>query len=237
MKAMLFAAGIGSRLKELTTHTPKCLMQIGTGTILEHVIERLKDVGVTSVVINVHHHARQVIEFVESKRRFGLEIVFSEEPSLLDTGGGLKKVKSLFEGERAFLIHNSDIYSNADLEALLALHGAKRNVATLAVIKRPTDRGLFVSASSELVGWTGETAAPPPGSTLLDFSGISVASPEIFAHMPDESVFSLIKPYLAAARATHRVSAALIDAQEWTDIGTPEELAALQKKLARPGGA
>ncbi len=233
MKAMLFAAGVGSRLKELTKDTPKCLMQIGGVTILEHVIGRLKAAGVTAVAINVHHHAGKVREFVESRGLFGLDVLFSEESTLLDTGGGLKKVLSFFEGEDAFIIHNSDIFSTADLAALVALHRSRRSIGTLAVLQRPTRRGLYLAPGGELVGWTKESSPQPPGSELVDFSGISVASSELFGFMGDAVAFSLIEPYLAAARSTHRVTGTLIDHESWADIGTPEELEALRAKLSR----
>lgn len=230
MKAMIFAAGVGSRLKELTRDTPKCLMEVGGKTMLEHVVDRLKAAGVTGVAINVHHHADKVTRFVQERNNFNLEVVISHETTLLDTGGGLKKVASFFSGEDAFLIHNADIYSTFDLSHLVKSHRAHNAVATLAVMARDSRRGLYFDPAYHLVGWTGEES-PPDSSALLNFSGISVASHEIFSHMGSEDVFSIIKTFLAAARTTQRVWGERIQDAEWTDIGTPEQLEALRKRL------
>lgn len=231
MKAMIFAAGIGSRLKELTRDTPKCLMQVGGVTMLEHVIEKLKQVGVREVAINVHHHAAQVIRFVEERHRFGISVTFSPEEDLLDTGGGLKKARALFEGETAFIVHNSDVYCTADLGALTMQHAKTGAIATLAVMRRDSTRGLFFDHDMRLVGWTEEKAPPPPQARLLAFGGMSVCSSELFQFMDARPKFSLIETFLAAARATNRVYGSTIDADSWVDIGTPERLEDLQRRL------
>lgn len=230
MKAMIFAAGIGSRLKELTRDTPKCLMQVGDRTMLEHVVVRLKSAGVTAIAINVHHHAEKVTQFLHEKNYFDLEVLVSHEPTLLDTGGGLKKVAPFFAGEDSFLIHNADIYSSVDLAKLVERHRSLNAIATLAVMSRPSKRGLYFDPADKLVGWTGEQT-PPPCASLLSFSGISVASHEIFSHMGSESEFSIIKTFLTAARATERVWGDRVPETDWTDIGTPEQLEALRKRL------
>lgn len=231
MKAMIFAAGIGSRLKELTRDTPKCLMQVGNKTVLEHVVDRLKDAGVSAVAINVHHHAEKVTQFLRDRNYLGLEMFVSHESTLLDTGGGLKKVAPFFSGEEAFIIHNADIFSDVNLHDLVARHRGRKAVATLAVMDRRSPRGLYFDSTHHLVGWSGQQA-PPPSSTLLNFCGISVASHELFSHMGDDDVFSIITTFLAAARTTTRVWGELVQSAEWTDIGTPEQLAALRRRLA-----
>lgn len=231
MKAMIFAAGIGSRLKELTRETPKCLMQVGGKTILEHVVDRLKQAGVTAIAINVHHHAEKVTQFIQDKNNFNLEVLVSHEPTLLDTGGGLKKVAPFFAGQDAFLIHNADIFSTIDLGKLIEHHRAHNALATLAVMDRPSKRGLYFDPSHRLVGWTGEKE-PPPSASLLSFCGISVASHELFSYMGNDEVFSIIKPFLSAARATNRVRGEIVAGVDWTDIGTPEQLEALRKRIA-----
>lgn len=231
MKAMIFAAGIGSRLKEFTRDRPKCLMEVGGTTMLEHVINRLKVVGVSAVAINVHHHAEQVVQFVQSKSNFNLEVLFSHEPSLLDTGGGLKKVAPFFAGEDTFLIHNADIFSDIDLGRLVDQHRAQKAVATLAVMERPSARGLYFDQDRHLIGWSGEKDLSPSGK-LLGFSGISVASHEIFSYMGEEEVFSIIKTFLAAARDSKRVWGEVVSGADWTDIGTPEQLLTLRQKLS-----
>jgi NDP-sugar pyrophosphorylase family protein len=216
-KAMIFAAGIGSRLKALTKDTPKCLMQVGGTPMLERVVDRLKGVGVRSVVINVHHHAEQV--------------TFSHEPILLDTGGGLKKVQELFANEGSFFLHNADIHCESDLGELLSRHQSRNALATLAVMTRESKRGLFMTSAMELVGWTGEMAPPPPNAKQFAFSGISICAPDIFSYMPSGDTFSIIEPFLSCARATRAVFGVEIDPSTWVDIGTPEQLAALRARF------
>lgn len=232
MKGMIFAAGIGSRLKEFTKDRPKCLMIVGGKTLLEHVVSRFKSAGITEVMINIHHHHQQVIDFVSQHSQFGISVSFSYEEKLLDTGGGLKKVRDFFTGENSFLIHNSDIYSDAPLSALIHHHTTHNCTATLAVMTRQSSRGLYFDNQHRLVGWTSELPSlTPQNSKLLAFSGISVASADLFQYMPNEESFSLIVPFLNASRANKRVEGFEIDGVDWTDIGTPESLIALQEKL------
>lgn len=227
---MVFAAGIGSRLKELTRDTPKCLMQAGDKTMLEHVVDHLKRVGVTELAINVHHHAQKVIEFVQSRGNFGIHVTFSPEESLLDTGGGLKRLRSFFESEEAFFVHNADVYCTTNLNALLKHHREHKALATLAVMRRESARGLFFDNHMRLVGWTGENTPRSPSHLQLAFGGISVCSGEIFNYMDSRDRFSIIESFLVAARATNRVRGVEIDPSTWIDIGTPAHLAELQSK-------
>ena len=231
MKAMVFAAGVGSRLGELTKANPKCLMQAGGKTMLEHVIDHLKAVGVTEVAINLHHHPEQIRQLVAQKNSFGLRIVFSEEQELLNTGGGLKNLRSFFEEEERFIVHNSDVYCTHSLALLLDAHRNRGALATLAVMKRSSKRGLFFDSEMQLVGWTEEKMPVPDTMQLRAFSGISVCSGEIFQFMDERPSFSILEPLLRASRATHRVFGDEIDANTWIDVGTPEQLAVLQKRL------
>lgn len=241
MKAMIFAAGIGSRLGRLTHNTPKCLMPLGphpgSRTILEHVITRLKAAAVDEVVINLHHFPEQIADYMARHADFGLKVHYSREVSLLDTGGGLKKVRDLFEGIEPFFVHNSDIYCTYDLRALCAEHRSSQAVATLAVMHRESKRGLYFNPNRQLTGWTGEQgtsnqAAVGQDATLCAFSGISVCSPEIFTFMDSRDTFSIIESFLTAARATGRVYGHTIPSTGWVDIGTPDTLHSLQRELA-----
>jgi len=235
MKAMVFAAGLGTRLKELTKNKPKCLMEVGGTTLLEHVIDALKSAGVSSIVINVHYLADQIERYIASKNSFGINISLSHEATLLDTGGGLKKVRDFFEGQKAFLIHNADIYTSYDLKQMVDAHNSRRgSIATLGVMRRESLRGLYFDGDSHLTGWSEEKNAlktPAPTDQLLAFSGISIASSELFQYMGAEDVFSIITAFLNAARSTGRVWGHIIQDCEWTDIGTPEQLNALRQKL------
>jgi NDP-sugar pyrophosphorylase family protein len=207
-------------------------MQVGGITMLERVVERLKEAGVTSVAINVHHHAEKVIQLVESRHRFGIEVTFSHEPVLLATGGGLKKLRAFFEQEDAFFIHNADIYCTTDLACLMRIHRERNALATLLVMERQDSRGLYFDQDHKLVGWTGEQTPPAPQARLLPFCGISVASGALFESMGDDEVFSMVRTFLHAARTSSRVFAQSLEASaEWIDIGTPEELSDLQSRL------
>ncbi len=233
MKAMVFAAGVGSRLGNLTTATPKCLMSLGKETILEHVLNRLIAVGVTSVAINLHHHGDKVVDFLHSRENLGLSITYSRESVLLDTGGGLKKLQSFFEAEDAFIIHNSDIYSLCNLSALVDQHRQRNAIGTLAIMNKPTTRGLYFDSQNVLAGWTQEGHSAPPGGSCMAFSGISVASGQLFTFMEPRDSFSLITPYVSAARATRQVWGAVIPSEDWVDIGTPDQLAELRVRLSQ----
>ena len=228
---MIFAAGVGSRLKELTRDKPKCLMEVGGKAMLEHVVDRLKAVGVSAIAINTHHHADKVADFITSKSYFGIEVLVSYEPTLLDTGGGLRKVAPFFAQEEAFIVHNADIFSNVDLAGLVEQHRSRGAVGTLAVMERSSKRGLYLDAHDHLVGWTQEPQKPPKDAHLYSFSGISVASHELFSHMEGDGAFSIIASYLTAARATRRVYGKNVTGAEWSDIGTPEQLESLQNRL------
>lgn len=228
---MIFAAGVGSRLGQLTQNTPKCLMPLGGGTILEHVISRLKVAGVTEVAINLHHLPEQITQYLTQQQNFGLTVHLSHEPALLNTGGGLKKVREVFTGEDAFLVHNADIYCTHGLTSLLSDHRSLKAVATLGVMQRASKRGLYIDRSKRLTGWTEEETLQPTESDIYAFSGISVCSSEIFSYMDSRDTFSIIETFLAAARATERVFGSLIPSSGWVDIGTPERLEVLQKEL------
>ena len=154
MKAMIFAAGTGSRLKRLTAHTPKALIPIGGKPMLEHVILKLKSSGFDQIVINIHHLGNQIVDFLEANNNFGVRIEISDESDyLLDTGGGIKKATSLLCGNEPFLIHNVDILSNVDLKKLYDTHVQTNPLATLLVSQRNTSRYLLFNKENRLCGW------------------------------------------------------------------------------------
>jgi len=234
MKAIIFAAGIGSRLGELTKNTPKCLMIAGGKTLLQHSIEKVKTAGVTDVVINLFHLPEQIANYVDKNRSFGINITFSFESELLDTGGGLLKTRDFFEGESAFILHNSDVFCDINLAELVKLHLKNGNVATLAVMERISTRGLLFNNDMKLVGWSEErSSSPVPYKFRYPFCGIHVASSKIFDYMPEgPKKFSIIEPYLSASRAGNTVEGYLLKDGYWMDVGTPERLAELDRKLS-----
>ena len=144
MKAMIFAAGLGTRLKPLTDSTPKALVAVAGKPLLEHVINKLKKAGFDEILINVHHFPDQIIDFVKEHHNFGIRIEFSDERHcLLDTGGGIRKASEFFNDGQPFLVHNVDILSNVDLEALYQFHLNEMPLATLVVSERETSRYLL----------------------------------------------------------------------------------------------
>ena len=207
---MIFAAGLGTRLKPLTDTMPKALVRVGGEPLLKHVILRLKDAGFERIVVNVHHFAQQIIDYLRENENFGLDIRVSDETNgLLETGGGIKKALPLFDQDSPILIHNVDILSNVDLSVFY--EHAKDQDATLLVSDRQTKRYLLFDEQLTLKGWTnietGEVRSPYPSllssqslvnsMQRLAFSGIHVLSPSIFryfAEMPDR--FSIIDFYL-----------------------------------------
>jgi len=227
-KAMILAAGLGTRLKPLTDFKPKALLEWEGHTLLEHSILKLKSEGFTSIVINVHHYAEMVMDFVKAKDMFGIEIEFSHEKAeLLDTGGGIAKA-SWFFGKNPFLVYNVDIISDIDLRAMYRDHLESGAIATLAVKERLTSRSLLMSEDGFLKGWrdnrsgetilTGDTAE---GLVPIAFSAIHIMDPKVFSLFPKEKRFPLMPFYLELAN-THQVNLYRHDRDSWTDLGKLE---------------
>ena len=204
MNALIFAAGLGTRLKPLTDTMPKAMVPVNGKPLLQILIEKLKTIGVTKVVINVHHFAQQIIDFVNANDSFGIDIRFSDETDmLLETGGGLKKASQLFDDKSPVLVHNVDILSNADLSALYE----EAEHTTLLVSERQTQRYLLFDDNNRLVGWTniatGEVKSPyknldPEKYHKYAFSGIQVFNQELLPYMDSwEGKFSIIDFYLS----------------------------------------
>jgi len=231
MKAMIFAAGLGTRLKPLTDFKPKALVEIKNISLLEIAINKLKKSGFDEIIINVHHFADMIIDFLKSKNNFGIRIEISDERDLLlDTGGGLEKASWFFDDGKSFLIYNVDILSDIDLRKMHQFHQASDSIATLAVINRITQRYLLVDDENILCGWqnikSGEIKnVRETTSTLhqLAYSGIQIINPRIFSLMPEEKVFSIIDFYLSIA-AKERITAFRHDESYWLDLGKLESL-------------
>lgn len=210
MKSIIFAAGLGTRMKPLTDNIPKALIPIGGKPLLSHVINKLIDAGSREIIINVHHFPEQIIDYVRSERSFGIRIEFSDESDmLLETGGGIKKAAHFFDDERPFLVHNADILSNVDLKALYDQHLRTNPLATLVVSQRDTFRYLLFNEKLQLKGWINEKTGQlrPEGFNQpslfqkLAFSGIQVLSPEIFKLMKNfGNKFSIIDFYLSVVQ-------------------------------------
>ena len=234
MKAMIFAAGLGTRLKPLTDHMPKALVPVAGKPMLEHVIGKLKASGFDEIVINVHHFAHQIIDFLKEKNNFGIQIWISDETEeLLDTGGGIKKAIHFFD--EPFLVHNADILSNVDLKALYDHHLTSGNDATLLVSPRKTVRYLLFDEGNRLCGWVNkDTLQTKPEGFIYQpevqkeyaFGGIHTISPTLFQYMGDEwtGKFSIMDFYLQTCKKVRLGGYAKEDLQ-LIDIGKAETLA------------
>ena len=227
MKAMIFAAGLGTRLRPLTDNLPKALVAVNGAPLLELVIRRLAAAGADELVINTHHFHEKIAGFLAGKKNFGLRIELSREEAFpLETGGGLKKAAAFFDDGKPFFAYNADVYSELDLRALYAAHLNSGALATLAVRERTSKRHLMFDAGMNLKGREGETA--DAGLRPLAFSGIQVLSPEIFEKMTEEGVFSVTAAYLRLAAAGEKIKGFEDRSPYWCDIGDLERLEAVR---------
>ena len=225
---MILAAGLATRLRPLTDKKPKALLEWEGKTLLEHVILKLKSAGFTSVIINVHHFAPMIMDYVKQNDHFGIRIEFShEKEQLLDTGGGIAKA-SWFFGKDPFLVYNVDILSNIDLRAMLQDHLKSGDVATLAVKERVTSRSLLMDRAGKLRGWrdnrSGETilcGSSAAGLIPIAFSAIHIMDPQVFEYFPKKKRFPLMPFYLELAK-TFPVNLYRHDRDSWTDMGKLE---------------
>ena len=247
MKAMILAAGLGTRLRPLTHDRPKALVEIGGRTLLEITLGRLRHFGVHEVIINAHHFAQMMIEYLREHDDFGMNIEISREDLLLDTGGGLKKAAHFFlrdsgYPEEPFLLHNVDVISTIDLARMLRFHADQGALATLAVQDRRTSRYLLFDARLQLCGRkiVGENrkmdSAIPAGHEVQPFSelafcGVHVISPRLLSMITEEGIFSIIDTYVRLAAQGERILGFRADEYYWRDLGKPESVAQVAADL------
>lgn len=237
MQAMILAAGLGTRLRPLTNYKPKALVEIEGIPLLEITIRRLIKYGFDDIIINVHHFAEQIIRFLEQKNNFGIRITISDEQDgILETGGGLKKAQLFFK-EEAFLLCNTDIITNIDLQKMYAQHVAQGALITLATRQRQTSRYLIFDEHQRLCGWqnikTGVVKMNRAVAGILQlraFSGLHIIHPNIFKLMTRNGKFSIIDTYLDLAKE-QVIHSYPHDEDIWMDVGKPEELAAAKEVL------
>jgi NDP-sugar pyrophosphorylase family protein len=231
MRAMILAAGLGTRLRPITNSIPKALIKIKKHTLLELQIRKLKDAGFKQIIINIHHHAKMIEDYLKQNSNFNCEIELSDESDkLLDTGGGLKKASWFFKDSLPFLVQNVDIVTTLNLNRLLEHHKKSNALATLALMERNSSRYFVFDEENFLVGWKNEKTEEskvirkPIGKIkLLAFSGIQVINPKLFKYFPKNDVFSLVDLYLAAA-SEKRVAAFIHSDDMWLDSGKKENL-------------
>ncbi|MBW6490388.1 MAG: nucleotidyltransferase family protein [Lentimicrobium sp.] len=229
MKAMILAAGLGTRLKPLTDVKPKALLSLGHTTLLGFAIQKLKSAGFNELIINVHHFAPMIVEYLKLNNDFGCKISISDESdALLDTGGGISKASWFFDDGKPFLVYNADIVGNMDLTAFYKHHLSGSSLATLSLRERKTSRYLLFDQEMRLCGWenttSGEKRISIPGkeTDAFAFSGIHAINPEIFA-LTGTGSFSIIDSYLGLARQ-YKISGWLDQSSLWADAGKPESL-------------
>jgi N-acetyl-alpha-D-muramate 1-phosphate uridylyltransferase len=231
MKALIFAAGLGTRLRPLTDKLPKALIPVAGKPMLQWVTEKLIAGGVTDIVINVHHHPDILIDYISKLKFPGIQFHISDErDQLLDTGGGLKQAEVYLNGPDPFIVHNADVLSNINLKDMFAFHKSHKPLATLAVSSRNTSRH-FLWEDDRLAGWENNVSGekilcqPDEKNRLrpLAFSGIHILCPKIFSLINEKGRFSIKDLYLRLA-ASHHIAAYEHDPRYWFDIGSPEKL-------------
>lgn len=248
MKAMIFAAGLGTRLRPLTNDRPKAMVEIAGKPMLQHVIERVAAAGFDDITINIHHFGQTIIDFLEQNGNFGLNIHISDERGLLlDTGGGILKARQWLDGDEPFLVHNTDIISTLDLKAFYDYHVQHDALATILVKERVTQRYFLFDENDRLWAWTNKATGemkPDPmklqGLNLkeLAFGGMHVISPWIFPELEryhrknGEDKFSIV-PFYIKQCSHHLIQGYQPDEDyQWLDIGKPETLAQAQELLS-----
>jgi NDP-sugar pyrophosphorylase family protein len=245
MKAMILAAGLGTRLRPLTDDRPKALVEVAGRTLLEITLARLRSFGIRDVIINVHHFADKIVDYLKAHDNFGMHLEISREDALLDTGGGLKKASWFFledsaRGEEPFLLHNVDVLSTIDLRRMVQFHIDKQALATLAVQQRDSSRLLLFDDEPRLCGrmyvrdQLAEKAVLVRFSPKLQpfaFSGMHVISTRFLKMMEEDGAFSIIDSYLNVTVHGEKILAYPADEYYWRDLGRPEDLAAAARDI------
>ena len=231
MKAFILAAGLGSRLGELSKNKPKALIKINDKVLLGILITHLKHHGFNEFLINVHHHGQMVIDYLNENNHFGVQIYISDErDELLDTGGAIIKARDFLVGNAPILIHNVDIISEVDFTELLNYHLNNQSLASLCVRKRSSDRALIFNNKMELKGWMNKktnkykwAGSPLTNYSSFAFSGIYFVDPEFINKIKLTGKFSIIDAWLSIA-GSNKIKAYLDSSENWFDLGTPEKI-------------
>ena len=234
MKAMIFAAGLGTRFKPWTDQHPKALALVNGKSLLERNLAYLKSFGIREVLVNVHHFAEQIRHAIIVNDGWGSNISISDESEeVLETGGGLKKAASFFD-EGSFVLMNVDILTDLDLKKMISFHQEKRPLATIAITNRKSSRYFLFDKNDRLCGWrntkNGEEKISIPDLLLTEkaFSGIHIISPEIFPLIHQQGKFSIVDTYLELA-AAHRIMGYDHSGSKLIDVGRTEAVAIAEK--------
>lgn len=227
---MLFAAGRGTRLGALTETTPKALLEVGGAPVIRHVAERLIAAGADRLIVNTHHHADAVARYLLEEAHLGVDIRISPEPTLLETGGGLRAAAHHFRGDAPFFIHNADVLSDIPLTAVREAHARSGALATVVVMERESSRGLLFDELGLLgridrdAGLELRVREPRGAVRLFAFAGIHVASPALLGRITEPGAVSIRDVYVRLAGEGERIAAFDATGMPWVDIGRPAEL-------------
>lgn len=242
---MVFAAGLGTRLRPLTDNRPKALVEVCGVPMLEHVIRHIVECGFDDIIVNVHHFGDMIIDFLKSKDWNATVRVSDERDELLDTGGGILKAREWLDDGNPFLVHNADILTDMDLAAMYRYHVSAGADATLLAAQRDTARYLLFDGSDRLQGWTNvKTGEVKPEGLIYDkekyrplaFGGVHVISPSIFDSLSKYSAerkFSITPYYVSACNDLKILGYSPVDNYRWFDIGKPETLALAEMSFSR----
>ncbi|MBN1997286.1 nucleotidyltransferase family protein [candidate division KSB1 bacterium] len=239
MRAMILAAGFGTRLSPLTDKIPKALIPVGGKPLLEILLNKLLAQGFEQIAVNAHHHADKVSHFIKHySRKEKVKIAVSLEKKILDTGGGIKRMCRLLPGEKPVLVHNVDVLSSIDLSSMYRHFEETDNSALLAVLKHPSPRSLVFDQRMNLVGKNQVdkeniySRRRSKGSlSVREFCGIQVISPKLFTTFPGEK-FSSIDVYLQSAERGSQIKGYAVDSCYWRDVGRFDDLEAAERDLA-----
>lgn len=229
---MLLAAGLGTRLRPLTDHTPKALIDVGGLPIIERVARRLIEAGADRLIVNLHHLGERLRSFMESRRvDWGVEVAYSDEAGgALETGGGVLHAASLIRRDAPFFLHNADILTDLPLRAMYAVQLQESPLATLAVMERESTRSLLfddrglLGRVDEAKGIRIEVREAEGEVRRLAFAGVHVVDPAFLEKVTERGVFSILDPYLRLAGTGERIFPFRIEGSHWLDIGKPAQL-------------
>ncbi|MBW2617085.1 MAG: nucleotidyltransferase family protein [Deltaproteobacteria bacterium] len=224
MKAMILAAGLGTRLRSLTLNTPKALMPVGNVRIIDRIIEYLKQYGISELVINAHHHYEQIAEHLNSGRPFGINIDVRVEPNILGTGGGIKNTEDFWD-KAPFIVINGDVLTNINLHMACEAHERSGSLATLILHDKPPFNQIKIDDQKNITHIAGENL-----DNRLAFTGIHIIDPEIMAHIPEGIFSNIIHCYRELIREGKPPKAYISAGHQWRDIGTIESYVLANKE-------
>jgi len=236
MKAVVFAAGLGTRLYPITKSMPKALVEVGGKSMLQRVLEKLESCGITQVVVNIHHFPDMIVEYLKTHDNFGLDVMISDErDKLLDTGGGVLKASKFLKGDEPVILHNADILTDFDLRSMIRFHELNNPAVSLLVSERKSSRLLLFDNDMKMKGWTNiSTGEVRPCNLDYDglgrfaFGGVHIISPEVLDRLAvygqANPVFSIVPFYVAQCEKIDIRGYIPEESYTWFDVGKPETL-------------